>query len=124
MEKPYTLILLLCLTLPLSLTLTLTPNLLISWFHGDITGENANASLSNKEHGTFLIRLSSTDPLNKPFTLSCNNRNVHITRTTQGFVFQNEVYQSLDGLVQKHNSTLIPCPKKCKLDYVVDLQHI
>eukprot|EP01113_Clastostelium_recurvatum_P013999 TRINITY_DN1756_c0_g1_i3.p1 TRINITY_DN1756_c0_g1~~TRINITY_DN1756_c0_g1_i3.p1 ORF type:complete len:784 (+),score=234.68 TRINITY_DN1756_c0_g1_i3:77-2428(+) len=40
------------------------------WFHGDISKEDAITRLSKQDDGTFLIRLSSTDPKSCPFTLS------------------------------------------------------
>eukprot|EP01111_Echinosteliopsis_oligospora_P008352 TRINITY_DN2393_c0_g1_i1.p1 TRINITY_DN2393_c0_g1~~TRINITY_DN2393_c0_g1_i1.p1 ORF type:complete len:789 (-),score=300.64 TRINITY_DN2393_c0_g1_i1:65-2431(-) len=40
------------------------------WFHGDIDREEAMGRLTGQPDGTFMIRLSSTDPKTAPFTLS------------------------------------------------------
>jgi SH2 domain len=104
--------LLISLSLSLScFTLSSLPHLLISWFHGDVTRDSANSCISGQPCGTFLIQVSYTDPLNMPFTLTFPNQNFRINRTTHGLVFQNEVYQSLEELVERNHSTLsIPCP--------------
>jgi len=42
------------------------------WFHGDISREEANDLLTKKKRkaGTFLVRLSISDPIESPFTIS------------------------------------------------------
>jgi len=41
------------------------------WFHGDLTRENSETRLNEFGKGTFLVRLSSTEPIERaPFTIS------------------------------------------------------
>jgi len=41
------------------------------WFHGDVTRENSEEKLSEFAKGTFLVRLTTTEPIERaPFTIS------------------------------------------------------
>ncbi|EGC28777.1 hypothetical protein DICPUDRAFT_159737 [Dictyostelium purpureum] len=90
------------------------------WFHGDIGREQATSRLSKSPEGSFLIRLSSTEPKTCPFTLSMKNnqhRRIQLIDENNftGFKIQGKtaVYNSLIELVEKCNDypLLVPCPK-------------
>eukprot|EP01133_Synstelium_polycarpum_P012186 gene12186-14260_t len=90
------------------------------WFHGDISRETATARLLKESEGTFLIRLSSTEPKSCPFTLSMKNdqhRRIQLIddNNTMGFKIQGKtaVYNSLMELVEKcvDYSLTKACPK-------------
>jgi serine/threonine protein kinase len=92
-----------------------------SWFHGDITKEDAVERLSKQEEGTFLIRLSSTDPRASPFTLSMTNnqhRRIICVEDEAGLGYaiqgKNTVYNSLVELAEhcQDYNLLKACPKK------------
>lgn len=45
--------------------------MLEDWFHGDVSKSEAESVLASwKKKGSYLIRVSSTDPFNNPFTIS------------------------------------------------------
>jgi len=92
------------------------------WFHGDISSEKTGNCLSGKPRGTFLVRLSFTDPLNFPFTLSLpKNVNMRMQRTPEGLIVQKEVYPSLEYFVQKNSNQLThACPKVYEVRYPYD----
>ncbi|KAF2077940.1 hypothetical protein CYY_000741 [Polysphondylium violaceum] len=90
------------------------------WFHGDIYREQATARLLKAPEGSFLIRLSSTEPKTCPFTLSMKNnqhRRIQLIdeNSFTGFKIQGKtaVYNTLIELVEKCNDypLLVPCPK-------------
>jgi len=94
-----------------------------SWFHGDIPKEEAMDRLAKQEEGTFLIRLSSTDPKASPFTLSMTNnehrriRRLYISEDGEtGYKIQGKstVYHSLVELAEKCEDYPLKkaCPKK------------
>jgi hypothetical protein len=94
-----------------------------SWYHGDISKEEAMERLAKQEEGTFLIRLSSTDPKFSPFTLSMtNNQHRRIRRLTieedgvaGGYQIQAKptVYSTLTELAEKcaDYNLRVACPK-------------
>jgi hypothetical protein len=44
------------------------------WFHGDISREESEQKLANEKKGSFLVRLSLTEPDKTPFTISKVNQ--------------------------------------------------
>jgi len=87
-----------------------------SWFHWDISRDEATSRLSMHEEGTFLLRLSSTDPKITPFTLSLTgNQHRRIKRVTEGYKLQGKpkIYADLLDLVEncEDYKLLKPCPK-------------
>jgi hypothetical protein len=66
-----------------------------SWFHGDLPRPQCEALLTDyiKKKGTYLVRLSTTDPIEKsPFTISkvnkkgkINHQRVFVSRNRQGY---------------------------------------
>ncbi|EFA74566.1 SH2 domain-containing protein [Heterostelium album PN500] len=88
------------------------------WFHGDISREQATARLLKESDGSFLIRLSSTEPKSCPFTLSMKNdqhRRIQLIddNSSTGFKIQGKtaVYNSLIELVEKCSD--YPLTKAC-----------
>ncbi|EGG23899.1 SH2 domain-containing protein [Cavenderia fasciculata] len=88
------------------------------WFHGDISREEATERLLKETEGSFLIRLSSTEPKSSPFTLSMKNnqhRRIQLIddNNSTGFKIQGKtaVYNSLIELVEK--CTDYPLTKAC-----------
>jgi len=87
-----------------------------NWFHWDISRDESTSRLSMQEEGTFLIRLSSTDPKITPFTLSLTgNQHRRIKRVAEGYKLQGKpkVYADLLDLVTncEDYSLRKPCPK-------------
>jgi len=87
-----------------------------SWFHWDISRDESTSRLSMQDDGTFLIRLSSTDPKVTPFTLSLTgNQHRRIKRVGEGYKLQGrpKVYKSLQDLVDNCDDYKLtkPCPK-------------
>lgn len=88
-----------------------------SWFHWDISRDESTARLAGHEEGTFLLRLSSTDPRTTPFTLSLTgNQHRRIKRIPGGqYKLQGKhmIYSDLPSLVQlcSDYKLLKPCPK-------------
>jgi len=88
-----------------------------SWFHWDISRDESISRLSMQEEGTFLIRLSSTDPKVTPFTLSLTgNQHRRIKRVgSDGYKLQGrpKVYKTLQELVDQCEDYNLktPCPK-------------
>jgi len=98
------------------------------WFHGDISKEAAMDRLSKQEEGTYLIRLSSTDPKASPFTLSMpSNQHRRIRRLNleedgqKGYNIQGKptVYNTLVELAEKcvDYNLKTPCPKRDDTGY-------
>jgi len=86
-----------------------------SWFHGDLTFLEANSRLARQSEGSFLIRLSSSDPNKTPFTLSLpGDRHFRLERVGggAGYRVQNRVYSSLYDLVTTNSNLKRPCPKE------------
>jgi len=98
------------------------------WFHGDISKETAVARLNNREEGTFLIRLSSTEPKSHPYSLSMINGQHRRIRAIieedeaggklgvhRGYKLQGGtvIYPTLIDLVQKcvEHQLKVACPK-------------
>lgn len=48
----------------------IAPNLSCRWFHGAIQREESEQKLATEKKGTFLVRLSTTEPDKTPFTIS------------------------------------------------------
>ncbi|EGC38851.1 hypothetical protein DICPUDRAFT_148427 [Dictyostelium purpureum] len=83
------------------------------WFH-DITRDTSEKRLRGRSDGTFLIRLSSNDPVNTPFTISKNKNSkpVH-KRVSRDYVAASQEYPlgykisvPLDGNVLTFNSII------------------
>jgi len=78
------------------------------WFHGDLPRQNCEAILSDhlKKKGTYLVRLSTTDPIEKtPFTISkvnkkgtINHQRVYVNRDRSGYYI---VIKTKDGKDKK-----------------------
>jgi hypothetical protein len=90
-----------------------------SWFHGDITSEIANSRLSGKTSGTFLIRLSHTDPKPFPFSLSLiENHHERIERVEGGVQLLGTIFPDLFELVKSYQQELTDaCPKGYEARY-------
>jgi len=87
------------------------------WFHGDITKEEAEARLSCRTEGTFLVRLSATTP-GCPYTISMINnqhrRVLHESPTALCYAKgSSHGYKNLVDLIEncKELSLVIACPK-------------
>jgi len=90
------------------------------WFHGDIASDLANTALSEAPADSFLIRLSSKDPLNDPFTLSLkSNQHRRISRSPHGgFSMEDVIYPNLFDIVARNRHRLkVPAPKNYKAKY-------
>jgi len=82
------------------------------WFHGYITQKTADALLAPSVHpGSFLIRLSSTNP-SYPFTLSRPIGHVKLERAATGISAQDRLYPSLEAFVAGNTDTLVYSPPK------------
>eukprot|EP01122_Echinamoeba_exundans_P007771 TRINITY_DN2460_c0_g1_i5.p1 TRINITY_DN2460_c0_g1~~TRINITY_DN2460_c0_g1_i5.p1 ORF type:complete len:418 (+),score=102.28 TRINITY_DN2460_c0_g1_i5:342-1595(+) len=82
------------------------------WFHGKTDKEEAEARLSGKVAGTFLIRFSSIDGFYTVSILTPNRRIMHqrIEHVSGGpYVINGQQYPSLDDLVAGQGFHL-PCP--------------
>eukprot|EP01119_Soliformovum_irregulare_P015226 TRINITY_DN4258_c0_g1_i1.p1 TRINITY_DN4258_c0_g1~~TRINITY_DN4258_c0_g1_i1.p1 ORF type:complete len:650 (+),score=190.66 TRINITY_DN4258_c0_g1_i1:37-1986(+) len=90
------------------------------WFHGDISKREAESRLQQRCAGTFLVRLSSTDP-QYPFTISMiGNQHRRVSHTHGGnssFKGSTRQYASVVDLVQNCSdqalaaSMQFACPK-------------
>ncbi len=86
------------------------------WFHGDVTKEDAEARLSCRMDGTFLVRLSATTP-GCPYTISMiNNQHRRILYEGPGKPYfvkgSSHPYSSLIELIEtcRELSLVVPCP--------------
>jgi len=78
------------------------------WFHGDLPRQTCEAILSDhlKKKGTYLVRLSTTDPIEKtPFTISkvnkkgtINHQRIYVNRDRSGYYL---VIKTKDGQKDK-----------------------
>jgi len=82
------------------------------WFHGYISKEEAESILEDQKPGTFLVRLSTTDPAHTPFTISkvghkgdINHQRINVRSDSKGFF----VHTPVKGTVQKvtHSGDLV-----------------
>lgn len=96
-------------------------NLSIRWFHGAITSDMANTALSDSalDNTSFLIRLSTFDPLNHPYTLSLkSNEHKRISRSSMGYSMEDVIYPNLFDIVARNrNRFKVPAPKVYKKKY-------
>jgi len=91
-----------------------------SWFHGDIPSHAASQRLgAHPGPGTFLVRLSSSDPKLAPFTLSVTGDvHIRIERIEGGFKMLDGKYKDLFEIVERNPHMLTtPCPKDYNLQY-------
>lgn len=86
-----------------------------TWFHGEITTQEANQKLSTLPAGTFLVRFSSTH--NGSYTISSlpqSGGKVKHQRVSYvegvGYTLNGETKPSLEVMVRDANDLLIPCP--------------
>eukprot|EP00727_Mastigamoeba_balamuthi_P005154 m51a1_g14637 putative sh2 domain-containing protein (514) ;mRNA; r:41786-44872 len=89
-----------------------------SWFHGDITTEDAESRLMYKPEGTFLVRFSSSEP--GAFTISkvsmfgsISHQRIAHSAGQNLFVVGGNTYRTLQDLVAGERETLnllSPCP--------------
>jgi len=91
------------------------------WFHGDLPYEAANSRLGRQPDGTFLIRLSSRDPKNAPFSLSLpKDYHYRIERVEGGLALLEHTFRDIYELREAYRSTymITPCPKLYSQAYV------
>jgi len=87
-----------------------------SWFHGDISTEDAITLLSAQKfpQGTFLVRFSTTNP--GSFTISSVSstssiKHQRISSTGDGrFTFNGKHYDDLSDIIKDSTDLFIPCP--------------
>jgi serine/threonine protein kinase len=86
-----------------------------TWFHGDISAEEAQNRLHGLQPGSFLVRFSTTHP--GTFTISSlaldNNKSLKHQRVVyvqgEGFHFNGQVYKSLEEVIRSTDDLLIGC---------------
>eukprot|EP01121_Diplochlamys_sp_Union-15-3_P015711 TRINITY_DN5240_c0_g1_i2.p1 TRINITY_DN5240_c0_g1~~TRINITY_DN5240_c0_g1_i2.p1 ORF type:complete len:332 (-),score=55.29 TRINITY_DN5240_c0_g1_i2:32-1027(-) len=59
------------------------------WFHGDISKQESESRLATQKKGTFLVRLSTTEPERTPFTITKVNK--------KGAINHQRVYSNAKG---------------------------
>jgi len=113
-----------CFFLPLPESLTILDEIRLlmdkDWFHGDISKDVAEKRLANRAEGTFLVRLSITDP-EYPYTISMiNNQHRRIKHKPGGdysFKGVTDRYSTIIEMLENcrdkilANSLKIACPK-------------
>jgi len=95
-----------------------------SWFHGDISTNEANVRLREKPIGTFLIRFSSMDGW---YTISAiNEKGIQHQRIKYAFdgyyMINNQLYTSLVELVESRNFKY-PCDGSKYLSIFVESEY-